>query len=644
MTIVIQYPTFRLVALLSMPNSNVQHDEQLLSRGSIRRPRSRFRSRFIPYVPPAQAARNQGLANEHERNMLRQQQAWTMLKKRINGVINRINTSNLQDCTCELLELNIIRGKGVFCKSLMRAQLASIHFSAIYASLVSVLNTRIPEVTELLLHRLIAQLKRGYQENEKHLCGASLRFLAHLFTQQIIDELPLLEFLSMSLMNPSSRSAELAVLLLQECGQFMAEKSPRATEMVYSRLREILHDCRVDYRTQVLVDNVMELRRKRADTAAQVPPELNLVDDNDVILHSLSLDSDIETLNELDIFSFDKHFDDNENKYFAVRAILLGDRASEKFPLNREADSNQKSLTGTEKANLENSTNPIENNTKLSNSAVVTDDRTEADLVDFRRLVYLKIMSAASFEECAHKLVKFMKARSGMELELCNMVIECCSQEKSFLRYYGLLAQRLCFVSTAYISAFEEQFAVVYGSIHRYDTRKIRNMSTLFAFMISTEALGWGLMSIVRLTEDETTSSSRIFLKTLFIEMAKTLGKKRMKEYFEGENLVLAFPFRDVRSTRFAINFFVKIELGYVTEELRDLLNSAEPSKREVEARARVIDSVSSSSSASSSLSSSSLSSSSGLSQDNATEIGASRKRLRTVEMEGENKKKRPHS
>lgn len=43
----------------------------------------------------------------------------------------------------------------------------------------------------------------------------------------------------------------------------------------------------------------------------------------------------------------------------------------------------------------------------------------------------------------------------GAESELANMLVECCSQEKTFMRYYGLLGQRFCMISSLYQEAFE---------------------------------------------------------------------------------------------------------------------------------------------------------------------------------------------
>jgi hypothetical protein len=48
-----------------------------------------------------------------------------------------------------------------------------------------------------------------------------------------------------------------------------------------------------------------------------------------------------------------------------------------------------------------------------------------------------QIRSSVGFEECAHKLSK-LQIPDGHEMELCNMLIECCSQERTYLRYGDL--------------------------------------------------------------------------------------------------------------------------------------------------------------------------------------------------------------
>lgn len=47
-------------------------------------------------------------------------------------------------------------------------------------------------------------------------------------------------------------------------------------------------------------------------------------------------------------------------------------------------------------------------------------------------------MSAIDFEEAVHKLMK-LHINEGQESEMCNMIIECCSQERSYSKFYGLV-------------------------------------------------------------------------------------------------------------------------------------------------------------------------------------------------------------
>ena len=61
-------------------------------------------------------------------------------------------------------------------------------------------------------------------------------------------------------------------------------------------------------------------------------------------------------------------------------------------------------------------------------------DQTETNVINLRRTIYLTIMSAMDFEEAGHKLMK-IELRDGQENEIVLMIIECCSQEKTYLKY-----------------------------------------------------------------------------------------------------------------------------------------------------------------------------------------------------------------
>jgi pre-mRNA-splicing factor CWC22 len=66
-------------------------------------------------------------------------------------------------------------------------------------------------------------------------------------------------------------------------------------------------------------------------------------------------------------------------------------------------------------------------------------DNTETNLINLRRTIYLTIMSALDFEEAGHKLMKIQLA-PGQESEIATMIIECCSQEKTFNKCVHLIS------------------------------------------------------------------------------------------------------------------------------------------------------------------------------------------------------------
>ena len=98
-------------------------------------------------------------------------------------------------------------------------------------------------------------------------------------------------------------------------------------------------------------------------------------------------------------------------------------------------------------------------------------------------------------------------------MELCNMLIECCSQERTYLRYYGLLGQRFCLMDRRWCVTFDKAFEDQYAMIHRLETNKLRNVAKFFAHLLQTDGLPWTCLEYIHLNEEETTSSSRIFIK-----------------------------------------------------------------------------------------------------------------------------------
>ena len=137
------------------------------------------------YVPPFKLAQMMRETND-KTSVEYQRMSWDALKKSINGLVNKVNASNVQHVVPELFQENLIRGRGLFARSVMKSQMASPQFSGVFAALVAVVNTKFPEIGELIAKRCVLQFRRAYKRNDKPVCVAATRFLAALINQQEI--------------------------------------------------------------------------------------------------------------------------------------------------------------------------------------------------------------------------------------------------------------------------------------------------------------------------------------------------------------------------------------------------------------------------------------------------------------------------
>ncbi|XP_022985613.1 pre-mRNA-splicing factor CWC22 homolog [Cucurbita maxima] len=514
------------------------------------------------YIPPFKLARMMKEV-EDKSSIEYQRLTWDALRKSINGLVNKVNATNIKNIITELFAENLIRGRGLFCRSCMKSQMASPGFTDVFAALVAVVNTKFPEVGDLLLRRIILQLKRAYKRNDKPQLLAAVKFVAHLVNQLVAHEIIALELLTVLLENPTDDSVEVAVGFVTECGSILNDLSPKGLHGIFERFRGILHEGEIDKRVQFLIEGLFAIRKAKFEGYPAVRPELDLVEQEDQLTHEVSLQEEIDPEIALDIFKSDPNFLENEKRYEDLKKNILGEESE---------DEEDRSDAGSDEDEEEEDESEEEDEEQM-----LINDETETNLVNLRRTIYLTIMSSVDFEEAGHKLLK-IKLEPGQEIELCVMLLECCSQERTYLRYYGLLGQRFCKINKVHQENFEKCFVQQYSMIHRLETNKLRNVAKFFAHLLGTDALPWHVLSYIRLTEEDTTSSSRIFIKILFQELSEHLGIRLLNERLTDptmqDSFESIFPRDNPKNTRFAINFFTSIGLGGLTENLREYLKN----------------------------------------------------------------------
>ena len=513
------------------------------------------------YIPPAKLRALQSQITDTSSKEY-QRMAWEALKKSINGLINKVNTANIKHIVPELFGENLIRGQGLFCRSIMKAQAASLPFTPIYAAMVAVVNTKLPQVGELLIKRLVMQFRKSFKRNDKAVCQSSTMFLAQLINQQVQHEMLAGQILLLLLNKPTDDSVEIAVGFCREVGQYLEEMQPSIAMVIFDQFRNILHEAGIDKRTQYMIEVLFQVRKDKFKDNPAVKEELDLVEEEDQISHGVELLGEIDVRDGLNIFKFDAEWEEHEQAYKKFKAEILGEGSDDEDGDEDDGDE---------------SSDDEDQETK----AMEIKDQSNADLVNLRRTIYLTIMSSADPEEAVHKLMK-INLPAGQEPELPSMIVECCSQEKTYTKFFGLIGERFAKINRLWCDLFEQAFAKYYDTIHRYENNKLRNIAMLFGHMIAADALGWHCLSVIHLNEDETTSSSRIFIKILFQNIAEEVGMAKLKERL-GDNVLKSsldglFPDENPRNIRFAINYFTSIGMGALTENMRErLLNMPKP-------------------------------------------------------------------
>ncbi|KAF9453658.1 MIF4G-domain-containing protein [Macrolepiota fuliginosa MF-IS2] len=508
------------------------------------------------YIPPARLRAMQAAAGQDKSSPEYQRITWDALRKSITGIVNRVNIANIKQIVPELFAENLIRGRGLFARSVMKAQAASLPFTPVFAALVGIINTKLPQVGELVLTRLISQFRRAFKRNDKIVCHSTTTFIAHLVNQTLAHEIIALQILVLLLERPTDDSIEIAVGFMREVGAFLSENSPKANATVYERFRAVLNEGSISQRVQYMVEVLMQVRKDKYKDNPIVPEGLDLVEEDDQITHQIQLEEELQVQEGLNIFKFDPDYAENEEKYKAIKLEILGE------------DSDEDDSSGSEEDESEDEDEVVEEKEGI-------EDRTETNLVNLRRIIYLTIMNALNYEEAVHKLLK-VQLEEGQEIEMINMIIECCSQERSYSSFYGLVGERFSKLNRVWTECFESAFQTYYETIHRYETNRLRNIARFFGHLFASDAVSWVALGCVKVNEDDTTSSSRIFIKIFIQEMMESMGLKTLAERFKDPEVKHAcqgmFPMDIPKNTRFSINYFTSVGLGVLTEEMREYL------------------------------------------------------------------------
>lgn len=521
-------------------------------------------SRSGPYIPPAKRVKAEKFdvgSLEHQRQM------WDENKRKITGLINRANISNVTFIIKELFQCNLIRYKGLFASALLKAQETSPVYTDVYAAILGVINSRIHTIGALVVNRLILQYRTSFINDNKQKCLSSIRFIAHLVNQEFVHEVLAFQIINHLIEKPTPASIELAVALLKECGAKLELSNSTYLFEVFRSLRDLSLENELDTRSHELIDLIHNIRKEKFREFPPIRKELDLIDEEERVTHTIQLSEprkeDFHM--EFNYFKVDPKWHETEAKYDELRKSLLEGDSSDGDEGEDESEYSDEEGT--------NDPTDVSQDVKPDKKII---DATGSDLIAFRRNIYLTIRSSVRHEEVVHKLLK-SKISSELTEELCQMILDCCGQERTYESIYGLVASNLCQIRPKeFAPTFEKLFGLFYDAVHRFETNKIRNIAKFYTNLLVSESIDWTCLRCLKLRENATSSAGRCFIKFLFQDLVSILSMKTLKSYIlepaKEAGFVDLFPTEPEQDIRFAINFFTFSGLGELAQDLKSRL------------------------------------------------------------------------
>ena len=476
---------------------------------------------------------------------------WEMSRKSINGIINKANISNIQNIVLELFNENLLRFKGLLCEAIMKAQGVSNNFTHIYSALISVLNSKFSEIGMLIIHRYLKKFMLAYKTSNRIKLQSISKMICSLINQEVITEFVGFEILTLLMEKRSEDSIELACDIMKQIGKILEEKNPSVSNTYFEFFRNLLHDGNLHKKTEYAIEALLSVRKSDYKNYSIIySEELDLVEDEDIITHAISLLDEFKIDDILNTFQYDINYEKNERDWLEIKAEILEE---DKMDMKEEE---------IEKEIIE---NQIDTN---------LNDYSEKDLKNLRKTIALNLISCITHDEMCHKLLKLKY--KNIESEVANILIDSCIQGSTYIRTFGLASETLCLYNEKYKINFESQFEEQYMKIHGYNTNQIRNISKLFSHLLYSNAINWKIFQCIKLNEEDTTSSGRIFFKCVILDLANLLGNETLYEYItiHYSKYFSGILNKDTpKNIRFSINFFISIGLGLLSKDLAEYLD-----------------------------------------------------------------------
>uniref|UniRef100_A0AC35U999 MIF4G domain-containing protein n=1 Tax=Rhabditophanes sp. KR3021 TaxID=114890 RepID=A0AC35U999_9BILA len=206
-----------------------------------------------------------------------------------------------------LLKQNIVKGKDLLVESLITSQLSFPMISNVYAALAAKINYKMPEIGQLLVSRLLKEFGKYYQAEQVTYATHTLKFLAHLTNQHVINESLSYEICLFLLENPTSSSIEMSLSYIREVGMKLTTHSPSKMHSLIDKFHILIAESNgFPSHFRHLILDIKKMFNDKFSSHPSIDKLINVPNKGEQYMHRPSLVDGFRIIGSLQQFRFDK--------------------------------------------------------------------------------------------------------------------------------------------------------------------------------------------------------------------------------------------------------------------------------------------------------------------------------------------------
>lgn len=350
----------------------------------------------------------------------------------------------------------------------------------------------------------------GQKEIEnKHICNLML-FLCYFYNYGIVHCSFIYDIIRHLIENFSEADIECLLILLSHCGRSLRSDDPMAlkeTVLLVQKKKSENSNRASSSRTEYMVSAIMDLKnnkRKREDTVftervGKFRKTLGRIKAS-AAKSGISKSSSEASLR---ISLNDIIHADTKGRWWKVGASWVGNQY-------RFSDDSKNENEKPDSDAIASSTSIVEDEDeellKLASKFRMNTDR--------KRAIFCIIMGGTDIEDTFEKLCRSSMLQNRAERDTVRVLLECCSNEKSYNKFYGHLAARICEYQPQ--SRFSLQLAYwdIFKQFDSIGARKGANLAKLlFHLVVTHQALRiLPVIKTIDLSDDDMDEATLIFL------------------------------------------------------------------------------------------------------------------------------------